>query len=90
MAGLFAILVSVLAFLVAVAVPLFAQRWRTLAVITALGVLFFGWLTIDLQRPDNGNWIGAFVGGLMLFGFGAGLIAKSVMLIGRMARKDQA
>ena len=29
------------------------------------------------------HWIGSFLGGLMLVGFGAGAIAKLVMLVGR-------
>ncbi|WP_417309322.1 hypothetical protein [Devosia sp.] len=86
MAGLFAIFFSFLAFVVAVAVPLFVQRWRTLAIVVAGAVIFFGWLTWDLARPDNGNWIGPFIGGLMLFGFAGGLIAKFVMLVGQRVR----
>jgi hypothetical protein len=87
--GTIAIIAAVLAFLVPAAIPLFAQRWRTFAIVLALAAAFFGWLTWDIQRailgdpPDSGNWIGPFLGGLMLFGFGAGAIAKFVMLLGR-------
>lgn len=87
-AGTIAILAAVLSFMVPLAIPLFAQRWRTFAVILALGVAFFGWLTWDIQRagigdpPGSENWIGPFLGGLMLFGFAAGTIAKFVMLVG--------
>ncbi len=81
MSGVFAILSSLLAFLVPLAIPLFAQRWRSFAIILGLGALFFWWLTLDVERPQS--IIGTFLGGLMLFGFGAGLIAKFVMLVGR-------
>jgi hypothetical protein len=86
MAGVVAIATALLAFLVPLAIPLFAQRWRSFLVILGLAVLFFAWLTWDLQRtaPDgNGHWLGAFLGGLMLTGFAAGAIAKFVMLVGR-------
>lgn len=88
-AGTIAIIAALLSFAVPLAIPLFAQRWRTFALILALGAAFFAWLTWDLQRtslgdpPGSDNWIGPFLGGLMLFGFGAGSIAKFVMLLGR-------
>jgi len=87
--GTFAIVAAMLAFLVPLAIPLLAQRWRTFGIILALAVAFFAWLTLDLQRAAIGdptaepNWIGPFLGGLMLVGFFAGAIAKLVMLIGR-------
>lgn len=80
-AGTFAIIAALLSFAVPLAIPLFAQRWRTFAIILALAAAFFAWLTWDIQR--GGSWIGPFLGGLMLFGFGAGAIAKFVMLLGR-------
>lgn len=86
MAGLLAIFGSFLAFVVPLAIPLFVQRWRTLALVVGAAVVFFGWLTWDLARPDNGNWIGPFFGGLMLFGFAGGVIAKFVMLVGQSRR----
>jgi len=93
--GAIAIIAAVLSFLVPAAIPLFAQRWRTFAIILGLGVAFFAWLTWDIQRagpgdpPGSGNWIGPFLGGLMLFGFGAGAIAKFVMLVGRRAERAE-
>lgn len=81
-AGTIAILAALLSFAVPLAIPLFSQRWRSFALILALGVAFFGWLTWDIQRGGD-NWIGPFLGGLMLFGFVAGAIAKFVMLAGR-------
>jgi len=87
--GTFAIIASVLAFLVPLAIPLFAQRWRSFAVIVAVAVAFFAWLNWDIQRAalsdpqSEPNWIGPFLGGLMLFGFGAGAISKFAMLIGK-------
>ena len=93
MGGIVAIVASMLAFLVPLAVPLFVGRWRSYLVVLALGAAFFTWLTLDLQRaglgdpPVEANWIGPFLGGLMLFGFVAGTIAKFVMLVGR--RPDQ-
>lgn len=81
-AGTIAIFAALLSFAVPLAIPLFAGRWRSYAVILALGAAFFGWLTWDIQRGGD-NWVGPFLGGLMLFGFAAGAIAKFVMLIGR-------
>jgi hypothetical protein len=88
MSGIFAVFAGLLCFIVPLAVPLFAQRWRTFAIIVAMAVAFFGWLTWDIGRTGSAHWIGSFLGGLMLFGFAAGTIAKFVMLLGR--RPDQA
>jgi hypothetical protein len=83
------VVAALLAFLVPLAIPLFALRWRTFVTILALAVAFFAWLTLDLQRaalsdpPAEPNWIGPFLGGLMLFGFAAGAIPKFVMLLGK-------
>lgn len=88
-AGTVAIVAALLSFAIPLAIPLFAQRWRTFVLILALGAAFFAWLTWDIQRADLGNppgeenWIGPFLGGLMLFGFGAGAIAKFVMLLAK-------
>lgn len=82
MSGVVAIAASVLAFLVPLAVPLFAMRWRSFLVVLGLGAAFFAWLTLDLQQGGS-TWLGPFLGGLMLFGFAAGAIAKFVMLVGR-------
>lgn len=87
--GTIAIIAALLRFAVPLAIPLFAQRWRTFAMILVLAAAFFGWLTWDIQRAALGdpraepNWIGPFLGGLMLFGFVAGAIAKFTMLAGR-------
>jgi multisubunit Na+/H+ antiporter MnhB subunit len=77
MVGYFAILFAVLAFLVPMAV-------------------FFSWLNWDIQRaateganPENANMFGPFLGGLMLFGFAGGAIAKLVMLISRRPDPNQ-
>lgn|GEM_PF-3420436 len=84
MSGVVAIVAALLAFGVPIAVPLFAQRWRTLAILLALGILFFSWVTIDLAAPDGiTQTLGPFTFGLMLFGFAAGVIAKFVMLLSR-------
>jgi hypothetical protein len=83
MGGAVAILVGLLCFAVPLAIPLFAQRWRTFAIVVALGVVFFAWLTVDIQQAGDQHWIGQFLGGLMLFGFAGGTIAKFVMLISR-------
>lgn len=82
MGGFIAIAVSGLAFLVPLAIPLFAQRWRSFALIVALAAVFFLWLNGDIES-GGANPIGPFLGGLMLFGFVAGAIAKFVMLVGR-------
>ena len=85
MAGLFAIIVSFLAFVVALGIPLLAQRWRSYLATLALGAAFFAWLTWDIGRqpPDIDSFPGAFLGGLMLFGFVGGAIARFVMLLSR-------
>lgn len=83
MGGAVAIFVGLLCFAVPLAIPLFAQRWRTFAIVVALGVTFFAWLTVDIQQAGDQHWIGQFLGGLMLFGFAGGTIAKFVMLISR-------
>lgn len=82
--GTLAIFLAFICFLVPMAVPLFAQRWRTLIVILVLAAVFFGWLTIEMPIPGTiPSRIGAFLGGLMLLGFAAGAIAKFVQLLGR-------
>ena len=90
MSGIFAVFAGLLCFIVPLAVPLFAQRWRTFAIVVALAVAFFGWLTWDIGRAGEAHWIGSFLGGLMLFGFAAGTIAKFVMLlVGRRAGRAE-
>jgi hypothetical protein len=84
MSGAIALIVAFLAFMVPIAIPLFAQSWRTFGLVIVLGVLFFSWATIDLASPSGiTRALGTFVLGLMLFGFAAGVIAKFVMLVGR-------
>jgi hypothetical protein len=84
MGGVVAIITALLAFGIPLAVPLFAQRWRTLLILMLLGALFFGWVTLDLASPDGiTQTLGPFTFGLMLFGFAAGAMAKFVMLVSR-------
>ena len=84
MGGAIALIGAFLAFSVPIAVPLFAQRWRTLVIVLLLGAVFFGWLTLEMDTPGTiPAGIGAFLGGLMLFGFAAGAIAKFVALVGQ-------
>jgi hypothetical protein len=85
MAGLFAIVASFLAFVVPLGVPLLAQRWRSYFITLAIGAAFFAWLTWDIgrQAPGTEGFPGAFLGGLMLFGFAGGAIARFVMLLSR-------
>lgn len=86
MDALFALVLAFLAFSVPMAIPLFAQRWRSLGLVVLAGALFFGWLTLEM--PVEGtlpNGIGQFLGGLMLFGFAGGVIARFVSLLGRKA-----
>ena len=84
MGGAIALIGAFLAFSVPIAVPLFAQRWRTLAIVVGLGALFFAWVSYDLANPTGMTQaLGPFAFGLMLFGFAAGVIAKFVMLVGR-------
>jgi hypothetical protein len=85
MGGLFAILASFLAFALPLGIPLMAQRWRSFFIVLALGAAFFAWLTWDLGRqpPGTESFPGAFLGGLMLFGFAGGVVARFVMLVSR-------
>lgn len=84
MGGAIALVGALLAFCVPIAVPLFAQRWRTLGIVAVLGALFFIWVNHDLGNADGVTQaLGPFTFGLMLFGFAAGVIAKFVMLTGR-------
>jgi hypothetical protein len=84
MEGFLALIAATLSFLIAMAIPLFAQRWRTLLVIVAVGALFFGWMTLEMPVAGSiPSGIGAFLGGLMLFGFAGGVIARLVTLLGR-------
>ena len=86
--GTLAIVLAFVCFAVPMAVPLFAQRWRTLVITVLVAGLFFGWLTLEMNTPGTiPASIGSFLGGLMLFGFAAGAIAKFVALVGR--RPDQ-
>ena len=83
MGGLLALTGAFLAFAVALAMPLFVQRWRTLGVVVAVGALFFAFVTYDLPHADGvTQLLGPFLFGLMLFGFAAGVIAKLMMLLG--------
>lgn len=85
MGGLVAIIASFFAFMVPVGIPLLAQRWRSYLVTLALGAAFFAWLTWDIGRQPPGaeSFPGPFLGGLMLFGFAGGAIARFVMLVSR-------
>jgi len=84
MGGVIALFTALLAFGIPIAVPLFAQRWRTLGIVALLGALFFAWVNFDLAAPDGVTQaLGPFTFGLMLFGFAAGVIAKFVMLVSR-------
>mgnify|MGYP006191094479 CR=1 FL=1 len=84
MAGLFAILAACLAFVVPLAVPLFAANWRSLLIMAAAAAAFFTWLHFDVA--DGSSLIGEFLGGLMLVGFAFGAIARFAMLLGRRPR----
>ena len=85
MDSILAIIAATLAFAVPLAIPLFVQRWPTFLIVLAAAAVFFSWLTLDLQQipPGEQALIGPLLGGLMLMGFGAGAVAKFVMLIGR-------
>lgn len=83
MGGAIAIFAGLLCFAVPLAIPLFVQRWRSFAITVALGAAFFAWLTVDIEKAAGAHWLGPFLGGLMLFGFAAGVIAKFVMLLAR-------
>ena len=89
MGGVFALILAFLAFAVALAMPLFVRRWRTLAIMVVAGALFFAFVTYDLPHADGvTQLLGSFLFGLMLFGFAAGVIAKFVMLLGPRPADD--
>lgn len=84
MGGVIALVGAFLAFMVALAIPLFAQTWRSLAIVVVAAALFFAFVNYDLPHQDGITQLfGPFLFGLMLFGFAAGVIAKFVMLLGR-------
>lgn len=84
MGGLVALVAAFLAFMVALAIPLFVQTWRSLVIVVAAAALFFAFVNYDLPHPDGITQLfGPFLFGLMLFGFAGGAIAKFVMLLGR-------
>jgi hypothetical protein len=90
MDSILAIIAAIPAFAVPLSIPLFVQRWRTFLIVVAAAAVFFTWLTLDLQQVRLGEQalIGPLLGGLMLAGFGAGAVAKFVMLIGRTATSE--
>ena len=82
--GMWAIFLAFICFLVPMAVPLFAMRWRTFLIVVAVAALLFAWMTVEM--PVAGTIpasIGSFLGGLMLTGFAFGMIAKFVGLVGK-------
>ncbi|MDB5542469.1 MAG: hypothetical protein JWQ89_4196 [Devosia sp.] len=82
--GLIALIAAFIAFMVALAVPLFVQTWRSLAIVVVVAAVFFAFVNYDLPHPDGiTQFFGPFLFGLSLFGFAAGVIAKFVMLVGR-------
>lgn len=86
MDALLALVLALLAFAVPMAIALFARRWRSLALVALAGALFFAWLTLELPAEGSlPHGIGPFLGGLMLFGFVGGVIARFVSLLGRQA-----
>ena len=83
MGGIFALILAFVAFAVAIAMPLFAQRWKTLGIMVAGAVLFFGFVTYDLPHPDGITQVlGPFVFGLMLFALvSAGFAVRATWLL---------
>lgn len=89
--ALFALVLAFFAFALPMAVPLFAQRWRSLGLVILAGVLFFAWLTLEMETEGTlPHGVGPFLGGLMLFGFAGGTIARFVSLLGRKAPDSEA
>lgn len=81
MEGTLALLGAFLAFVVPLAAPLFARRWRTWGAMLLVAAAFFAWLSHDLASGNSA--VGSFLGGLMLIGFSFGAIAKAALLLGR-------
>lgn len=82
--GLWAVFLAAFCFLGPMALPLALPGWRSLLGAIVLAALFFGWMTAAIDTPGSlAQGIGGFLGGLMLFGFASGTIARMVALIGR-------
>ena len=84
MMGGWAIVLALLCFLSAMAVPLFALRWKSFGLVVLIASIFFAWLTMEVNTPRTmAAVIGPFLGGLLLTGFAFGAIARFTMLIGK-------
>jgi hypothetical protein len=82
--GFWALLLAGLCFVGAMALPLALPGWRSLLGVTLVAALFFGWMASNIDTPGSlAQGIGSFLGGLMLFGFAGGAIARMIALIGR-------
>ena len=87
MMGGWAIFLAFLCFLGPMAIPFFAVRWRSFFVQIVIAAVFFGWMTLEVNREDTvPAAIGSFLGGLMLTGFGFGAVARFAMLLGQAPR----
>jgi hypothetical protein len=79
-----ALLLAGFCFIGAMALPLALPGWRSLLVVSVAAALFFGWIALEIETPGSpAQAIGSFLGGLLLVGYAAGAIARTVALIGR-------
>jgi hypothetical protein len=82
--GFWALILAGLCFIGAMALPLALPGWRSLLAVSAAAALFFGWIAIEVEVPGSlAQGIGSFLAGLLLIGYAAGAIARTVALIGR-------
>lgn len=85
--GFWALLLAGLCFIGAMALPLALPGWRSLLAVTVVAAAFFGWMAMEVEVPGSlAQSVGPFLAGLLLVGYAAGAIARTVGLIGR--RRD--
>lgn len=90
MMGAWAIVLAFICFIGPMAVPVLARTWRSYLIVLAAAVLFFAWMTLEVDHPRTiPSLIGAFLGGLMLTGFAFGAIARFVMLLGTNSQPEE-
>ena len=82
--GFWALLLAGFCFIGAMALPLALPGWRSLLVVSAVAALFFFWIAAEIEVAGSlAQAIGPFLAGLLLVGYAAGAIARTVALLGR-------
>lgn len=82
--GFWALLLAGFCFIGAMTLPLALPGWRSLLAVSAVASAFFLWIAAEIEVAGSlAQAIGPFLGGLLLIGYAAGAIARTVGLIGR-------